>query len=87
MYKLKISSSLKPYCLEFTNNYSTDLKKLYSKGDLILIDSIIFLTYGLPKFINKLVAYNISRDLDIEEDEVLMKKGRSLGIKTQFLSS
>ena len=62
MYKLKISSSLKPYGLEFTNNYNKDLKKLYSKGDLILIDSIIFLTYGLPKFINKLAIIIIKTD-------------------------
>ena len=62
MYKLKISSSLKPYGLEFTNNYSKDLKKLYSKGDLILIDSIIFLTYGVPKFINKLAIIIIKTD-------------------------
>lgn len=37
------------------------------------------------KFINKLVAYNISRDLDIEEDEVLIKKGRSIGINKDYI--
>ena len=57
MYKLAISSSRKPYGLELTNNYNKDLKKLYSKGDLILIDTNIFITYGLPKFITRFVYY------------------------------
>ena len=62
MYKIKINSLLKPYGLEFTNSYRKDLKKLYSKGDLILIDSVIFLTYGLPNFINKLAIIIIKTD-------------------------
>jgi len=83
MYKLKISSSLKPYDLEFTNNYNKDLKKLYSKGDLILIDSIIFLTYGLPQFINKTAIIIIKTDwkLSNERNHNIFAKYEHLLIK------
>ena len=53
MHKLRINSSIRPYGLEITYNFKENLKKVYSKGDLLLIDSAIYNKYTLPKIIDK----------------------------------
>ena len=52
MFKLNIHSSIKPYKLEFTNDYLKKLRSLYSADDLILIDSQIYKKFNLPSSIN-----------------------------------